>query len=154
MKEGIWISQKELNRWHVLRMVLEERVTLVEAARVLGVSYRHAKRLKKSAKEGGLPGILHGNRGRSPANKTDAAVRERIVGLSSERYSNFNDSHFTEMLAEREGTELSRETVRRAQGNKSAASGGLTLRVRRAARPRLLKCLVRYVSSVGHSRGT
>jgi len=113
MEEGIRISQKELHRWHVLRIVLEGRITLVEAAGVLGVCYRHAKRLKKSAKEAGLAGIVHGNRGRSPANKTDAAVRERILTLSDERYSDFNDSHFTEMLEEREGVDLSRETIRR-----------------------------------------
>jgi transposase len=106
------ISQRDLNRIHVLRNVIEGKVSLSEAAQVLGVSYRHAKRLKKAAADGGLSGILHGNRERPPANKTDPVMRERIIGLSDERYSKFNDSHFTEMLLEREGIVISRETVR------------------------------------------
>ena len=110
--EGIAISQRDVNRFHVLRNVLEGKVSLSGAAEVLGVGYRHAKRLKRVAADGGLSGILHGNRGRPPANKTDPAVRERIVDLSGEEYSNFNDSHFTEMLRKKEGIGISRETVR------------------------------------------
>jgi transposase len=113
MEEGTRMSQKDMHRFHVLRNVLEGKASLSEAARALGVSYRHAKRLKKASGEGGLAGILHGNRGRAPANKTDPALGEKIVALSSEQYSGFNDSHFTEMLLEREGIAISRETVRR-----------------------------------------
>ena len=61
----IRISQKELHRYHVLKMTLEERLTLVEAAEILGVGYRQAKRLKKKAEENGIAGLAYGNRGRS-----------------------------------------------------------------------------------------
>jgi len=108
MKVGIEISQRDVHRFHVLRNVLEGKVSLSEAGQVLGVGYRHAKRLKKAAADGGLSGILHGNRGRPPANKTASAVRERIVAFSGEQYSNFNDSHFTEMLLEKEGIAIRR----------------------------------------------
>ena len=37
----------------------------------------------------------------------------RIVTLAQERYGSFNDTHLTEMLAEREGIRVSRECVRR-----------------------------------------
>lgn len=117
---GIKISQKELHRYHVLKMVLEERLSLRDAAGLLGVSYRHAKRLRKDAVEG-IGGLVHGNRGRDPWNKTLEAVRSQVIALSETRYSGFNDCHFTEMLVEREGLSLSDETVRvirRAEGIK------------------------------------
>jgi len=77
-----------------------------------GVSYRQAKRLKKAYESGGIEALAHGNRGRSPANKVDDEVRQRVVELSREAYAGFNDTHFTEMLCKREKIEVSRETVR------------------------------------------
>lgn len=108
---GIRISQKELQRYHVLKMVLEGSLSLREAAEVLGVSYRHAKRLKRDAGEG-ISGLVHGSRGKEPWNKTPEDVRRRVVALSESTYHNFNDCHFTEMLLKREGLKLSDETVR------------------------------------------
>lgn len=113
MESGvISISQQELHRHHVLKMVVGGMLTLVEAAEVMGVSYRQAKRLKRACEQDGVRGLLHGNRGRSPANKVDEILRARVVQLSEERYSVFNDTHFAEMLVNREGISLSRETVR------------------------------------------
>jgi hypothetical protein len=42
----------------------------------------------------------------------DAEVHQRVVELSREPYAGFNDTHFTEMLGDREKIEISRETVR------------------------------------------
>lgn len=112
MESGeIRITQKELHRYHVLRMVIDCRLTLKEAAELLGVSYRQAKRLRRAA-EDGISGLVHGNRGREPWNKTPEDVRERVTELSESTYANFNDCHFAEMLAKREGLTLSDETVR------------------------------------------
>ena len=111
MQEGvIKISQKELTRYDVLRRVLDGTISLSDAAGYMGVSYRQAKRLKKKAQEG-LGALAHGNRGRSPSNKLCEEVRQRIVELSQERYSTFNDTDFTEILAE-QGSVVSRESVR------------------------------------------
>lgn len=93
-------------------MVLEGRLSLADAAEQMGISYRHAKRLKKSFREKGIDGLSHGNRGRSPINKIDEQLRARIVSLSLDEYAQFNDTHFAEMLAEHEGVLLSRETIR------------------------------------------
>jgi transposase len=109
---GIEISQRDLNRHHVLKMVLENKVGLSEAARALGVSYRHAKRLRKRLSDKGVAGLWHGNRGRSPVNKTSEELKSRVVTLSEEKYEDFNDTHFWEMLCGVERIEVSRETVR------------------------------------------
>lgn len=111
--KGLYVSQKDMRRYELLQKVLDESLTLAAAAPALGVSYRQAKRLKAKVAAGGLAGLLHGNRGRSPHNRCEEAQRRRVLELSRERYFDFNDSHFTEMLGGKERIAVSRETVRR-----------------------------------------
>ena len=109
--ERIVISEQEAQRYRLLTSVDRGEVTLGEAAQAMGVSYRQARRLKEKAKDG-IRGLVHGNRGRVPANKTATETVGKVLELSGEKYSKFNDRHFAEMLAEREGISLGRETVR------------------------------------------
>lgn len=108
----IRISEQGIQRYRLLKLVLENRISLMEAAVTMGVSYRQAKRLKKQVQDQGAKGIVHGNVGRSPANKIDEALRRQVLELSSGKYAGFNDRHFTEMMAEKEGISLGRETIR------------------------------------------
>jgi len=111
--KGLYMSQKDIRRYELLQKVMDGRLTLFQVTEALGVSYRHAKRLKAKVKTEGLAGLCHGNRGRPPHNRCQDAQRARVLALSKERYFDFNDSHFAEMLGEQEGIALSRETVRR-----------------------------------------
>lgn len=130
MERGdIKISQRDLNRHHVLKMVLDNKLGLSEAAVTLGVSYRHAKRLRKKLLESGMFGLLHGNLGRHPANKTSEELKSTVVALSKEKYTDFNDTHFFEMLRDVEEVEVSRETVRAIRRGE-----GIKPKVKRKAR--------------------
>ena len=40
------MSQKERQRWHLVQMVIEGKTTLKEASRLMGVTYRHSKRIR------------------------------------------------------------------------------------------------------------
>ncbi len=111
--EGLIVKQRDVRRYEWLSKVIAGDMTLAEIAPALGVSYRQAKRLKARVEAQGLPGLLHANRGRPPHNQAEEALRAQVLGLSKERYFDFNDTHFTEMLASREQIVLSRETVRR-----------------------------------------
>ena len=64
MKGHIVLSQKEAHRGHVLEQVAQRTLTLKEAAKIMAVSYRQAKRIHKRWQEGGLEGLRHRNRGR------------------------------------------------------------------------------------------
>ncbi len=110
--KGLYVSQREIRRFELLQQVMDETLTLRQVTQALGVSYRQAVRLKAKVAAEGLSGLVHGNRGLPPANKPQAALWARVVALSRERYFDFNDSHFQQMLAEREGIVLSRETIR------------------------------------------
>ena len=110
--KGLYVSQREIRRYELLQKVVDEKLTLRQVTEALGVSYRQALRLKAKVVAEGLPGLVHGNRGRAPANQPDASLRARVLALSKERYFDFNDSHFAELLAAEEGIVLSRETIR------------------------------------------
>jgi len=113
MEGQITVNTKEICRAHVLRQVIDQHITLVDAAVLLGVSYRQAKRLKARFARNDLAGLVHRNRHRTAVNALSAERRQEILALHSERYALFNDTHFTEMLNEREGLAVSRETVRK-----------------------------------------
>lgn len=106
------MTEEEARRFHLLELVERGSMTLVRVTELMGVSYRHAKRLKQKWASGEPSALAHGNRGRRPPNRVPDGTRQVIVDLASRKYHDFNDSHFTEMLALEEGIHVSRETVR------------------------------------------
>lgn len=83
-----------------------------EAAEVLTLSLRHVRRLLAAYIKEGAQALAHGNRGRKPRNALDEGLKERVVGLARSIYAGCNHQHFTELMAEREGINLSRSSVR------------------------------------------
>jgi len=112
MKGFIVLSRKEAHRGHVLEQVAQQALSLKEAAVIMGVSYRQAKRIQKRWRSTGLEGLCHRNRGKTVDHALTSDVAAKILALHEEKYSNFNDTHFVEMLAELEGIFVSREKVR------------------------------------------
>ena len=107
------MSEREWKRFEAVTRVGEGTLTNREAAKLLALSERQLRRLRRRVGELGQGGVLHGNRGRAPAHRIKAALREQIVKLRQDKYAGFNDQHFTEKLAEEEGIVVSRATVRR-----------------------------------------
>lgn len=128
-RDIIGMSQRERQRYHLLKMVAERKTTLNDAGRLMGVCYRHAKRLKKKLLSEGARGLVHGNRGRPSPRALDPELSHRIIELSQSTYRNFNDTHFTEKLKEVEGLTVGRDTVRRLRRN-----NGITPKRKRRAR--------------------
>jgi len=111
--DKITLSQRQLQRFRVMSLVEAGKITLKEAAEKIGRSYRQAKRIWKRVREEGAKGVIHGNTGKPSNHGTPEGLQEKVLQLSQMRYGEFNDTHFTEMLTEREEIRLSRETVRK-----------------------------------------
>ena len=109
----VTLKQREQARIQVLNTVLEHRLSIAQAAEIMGVSERHTKRLLAAYRKEGPAAMAHGNRGRRPHNAVPEAAVAAVVKLASDGYAGANHSHFTELLREREGVDLSRPTVRR-----------------------------------------
>ncbi|MET0501475.1 MAG: ISNCY family transposase, partial [Candidatus Binatia bacterium] len=106
------VTQREIHRMHVVRLTIEGQETVGRAARLLGISARQMKRLRRKIKERGVEGLLHGNRGKAAWNKTVSEKIEKVLELARGRYQGLNDSHLSEKLKEKEKIAVSRATVR------------------------------------------
>ena len=111
--KDVTLNQREQARFSVLNSVLEYQVPIAQAAELLRVSQRHARRLLAGYRQQGAAALALGNRGRRPHNAIPAAEAAAVVELATQRYEGANHTHFTELLREREGIDLSRPTVRR-----------------------------------------
>jgi transposase len=111
--DTIAMTPKELTRLQVLALVRDGKLAQVEAAQRLGLSARQVRRLVRRLESGGAKALAHGSRGRSPCNKTSPEVRQRILKLIERPYVGFNDTHLAQILKEREGLCIGRETLRR-----------------------------------------
>jgi len=111
-EEVITLSQKEVTRYSVIRDLLEHKLKSKEAARLLNLSTRQIRRLKKKVKRDGLKGIIHGNKGNVPTIAILAPVKKTILNLYSTTYNDYNCSHFAEILKEEHDISVSREFVR------------------------------------------
>jgi len=112
MEGKVTLSKKEQKRVMVLNEVEKGVMTGKQAAGIMNLSLRHARRLLAAYRKEGVAGLAHGNRGRKPPNAIAEDVRQEVCELSAGRYWGFNHQHFTELLAEREGIFLSRSSVR------------------------------------------
>ena len=107
------MSERQWKRLDVVEGVGAGKLTMREAATVLGLSMRQVRRLRRRVEKCGARGVVHGNRGREPSNRTPEEVVEQIVELRRKTYEGFNDQHFTEKLEMVEGIQISRASVRR-----------------------------------------
>jgi transposase len=97
---------------HVVGLTIEGQETVGRGAKLLGISVRQMKRLRRKMKEKGVEGLLHGSRGKPPWNKTVSERINGVLNLARGRYQGLNDTHLTEKLKEKEKIALSRATVR------------------------------------------
>jgi len=123
------MSVGEWKRVEAAERVKRGELGVGEAAQVLGLSERQVRRICEAVEERGARGVIHGNRGRSPANRLTEEVRRRVVELLEKKYGGFNDTHFTEKLGEVEKIAVSRASVQRLRK-------GAGIRAARRRRPR------------------
>lgn len=123
----------------VIQAVLDQRMNVERAARILNRSIRQVYRLVSKARKQGLSNIVHGNIGRSPSNKIGEEVWSQVLFLARTRYRNANDHELQRILEEEHNLKLSRESLR-----KKLRASGINPRVKTSHRQQ------EYNGSPGH----
>jgi transposase len=112
------MSQRELGRVEVLARVGSQQLRLVDAGRLMQVSYRQAKRLWKRYREEGAAGLQHRSAGRASHRAYEEPFRRRVLRLVREKYGGgvgerFGPTLAAEHLASEDGLAIDAETLRR-----------------------------------------
>jgi hypothetical protein len=106
------MSERDLQRIQVLSEVTNRRRTIASAAVVLALSTRQVRRLLKAYRLGGGSAIAHKARGRPSNNKIADGMRDYAIDLMRRAYADFGPTLAAEMLAQKHGLKVSRETLR------------------------------------------
>lgn len=132
-RETITLDGPAQRRLTILTHLLAGELTLDETAVLLERSTRQVRRLVERFRHDGAAALIHGNRGRRPANRIDDEHRARLLELIDTTYAGFNATHLAETLAEEEpGLAVSAKTLLRLL----AADGRAPARSRRRPRHR------------------
>jgi len=112
------MSKRELGRVEVLARVRSKQLQVVDAGRLLGVSYRQAKRLWKRYREEGAAGLQHRSAGRTSNRACDEKIRQQVLRRVREKYSGavgerFGPTLAAEHLASEDGLQVGVGTLRR-----------------------------------------
>jgi hypothetical protein len=112
------MSCGELRRAGVLARVESGELKLVNAAVIMGLSYRQTKRLGRRYRAEGAEGLKHRSAGRASNRKKPKKFRERILRLVGKKYSGeegvrFGPTLAAEHLSSDDHQEVNAQTLRR-----------------------------------------
>lgn len=89
MSQSIIMSKKELDRVSILTKLKDRRINNATAAKLMRVSIRQVKRLKKRFKKSGAIGLIHKSRGKTGHNRLPDELTNKAKKLLQEKYSDF-----------------------------------------------------------------
>ena len=120
------MSSKELSRAEVMGRVKVGSLRLIEAAELLELSYRQAKRIWARYRRSGAKALQHGNCGQQSNRAYGTEFRRAVLEQVKSRYEDFGPTLASEHLASDDGLIVHAETLRRWMGE-----AGMWRRVRR-----------------------
>lgn len=129
--ELVTLTTKEVRRLEVVQALHTGTLRQAEAARILDLSVRQVKRLVRRYRGDGAAALASARRGRTPNNALDPVFKQRVLDLYRAQYDDFGPTFAAEKLRERDGVNLSRETLRQW-----LIAEGLWKPAKRRARPR------------------
>ena len=125
--ETLTMSRKERDRMRIMAGVKGKQLSQVQAAELMGLGYRQAKRLWRRYQDQGDAGLVHRLRGKPGLRGKPVALRTEVLKLCAEdRYEDFGPTLMAEELA-KQGMVVDHDTVRRWW----LAAGKRTVRRRR-----------------------
>jgi len=111
------MSKGELRRVEVLARVRSKHLRIVDASKLLQVSYRQAKRLWRRYREEGAEGLKHRSVGRPSNHANETKFRKKVLQLVREKYGGpvgerFGPTLAAEHLSSEDGLKVNAETLR------------------------------------------
>lgn len=98
---------KAMTRQEVMHKVLAGTLSGRQAARLLGVTERHFRRLRRKAERDGVAALIDGRGGRPRRRRIPQETIDELCRLRREKYRDFSIRHFHEFATEVHGLQIS-----------------------------------------------
>lgn len=111
--QKLLVTMKDIQRYKVLKDVLDKKLKGTEAAALLSLTPVHISRLKSRLTSGGFESILRKPPPAPPNSKISKSDISKIIKLRKELYYDFNVRHFMDKLHEEHKLPYCYESIRR-----------------------------------------
>ena len=112
MGELLEMSQKELDRYHILKKVASRELTQSQGAKLLSIKERQVRNLLTAMKRNGAEGLVSKRRGRPGNHRKSETFKQQILEAIGEHYEGFGPTFAAEKIEERQGWSVNAETLR------------------------------------------
>lgn len=106
------MSSGELDKLDWVKKVLEKRITQKDAAKHMGISSRHLRRLLKEYKTSGVLVLISKRRGKASNRAYSGEFKQSVLECVKINYTDFGPTLAAEKLLERDELKVSKETLR------------------------------------------
>ena len=111
-EDMVIMSQGELKRLHVIHQAIDRAITQADAAISVDLCERQIRRIVYRVKQEGDKGIIHRSRGRTSNAAKPGAIKDKVLKLFKDKYSDFGPTLASEKLFERDKIKVNDETLR------------------------------------------
>lgn len=101
----------ENKKYMIIKKLVETNGNKKRAALELNCTPRHINRMIQGYKQQGKTYFVHGNHNRKPSHTIDTKQKNLILDLYTNKYSDTNFTHFTELLEKHENITVSTSTI-------------------------------------------
>ncbi len=112
-QETLKMSLRERERLIVISRYQKGEILLKEAAWEMRLSVRQTIRVNKRFEKHGAEGLVHRSRDMPSHRRHDPEFRQRVLDIYQENYPDFGPTLACEKMAEIDGVDVNRETLRR-----------------------------------------
>ncbi len=112
MDNYITMSQKEINKYDIIKKLINKELNGTEVSKILNLSTRQIRRLKRKVQDQGAKGLVHGSRGRSSNRATPEKEKDKIIKLLHKHYHDFGPLLASEKLERIHSIKKDKTTIR------------------------------------------
>ncbi len=105
------LTKDEKKKLKVIKRLINGEFNGTKAAKMLKVSTRQIRNLKRQVLTEGDAGIIHKNKYNKPANTYDITIRKDLASIYRKEYRGTNFTVFAKKMQEERGFEQSRSTI-------------------------------------------
>lgn len=109
--KAVKLTKEEKKKLKVIKRLINGEFNGTKAAKMLKVSTRQIRNLKRQVLSSGDAGIIHKNKYNKPANTYDISIRKNLASIYRKEYKGMNFTEFAKIMQEERGFTQSRSTI-------------------------------------------